>query len=229
MPRRHRSTPWSHYDTAETCGDSPQASSQTSARRSPTLRRSQDSDDRSYQSWVGIHGLPLPISCKHASHLFLPWHRADLYFFEKELQDRVAGVTFPWWDWTTSHAEGLPEAYARGQSSDRRKNPLFDSPIQPAGRRDKKETRTWREGGSGQSLPSPDQLGAVLDNSDFYTFQAQLENIHNGIHGWIGGTMNDPYVAAYDPIFWAHHAMIDRCWYSLAAPPSGGWTTDKHA
>jgi tyrosinase len=25
--------------------------------------------------------------------------------------------------------------------------------------------------------------------------------------------MGDPSVAAYDPIFWAHHGMIDRLWY----------------
>jgi Common central domain of tyrosinase len=68
-------------------------------------------DERGYQAWAGIHGLPLPVSCTHNSPLFLPWHRAYLYFFEKALQDRVAGVTLPWWNWTMRHAEGLPAAY----------------------------------------------------------------------------------------------------------------------
>ena len=44
-------------------------------------------DDRGYQYWAGIHGLPLPMYCKHGSPFFLPWHRAYLYFFEKTLQE----------------------------------------------------------------------------------------------------------------------------------------------
>jgi tyrosinase len=182
-----------------------------------------DPDDRSYQHWAGIHGLPMPISCRHASPIFLAWHRAYLYFFEKELQDRVAGVTFPWWDWTQAHAEGLPEIYSRQRTTQRRKNPLFDSPIQPVGRRSRTEDRTWREPGAGPGLPTSAKLEQVLQNPDFSTFQTQLEGIHNSVHGWVGGTMNDPYVAAYDPVFWAHHAMIDRCWYlwQLRHPGAG--------
>jgi Common central domain of tyrosinase len=53
----------------------------------------------------------------------------------------------------------------------------------------------------------------VRRNRDFFTFQNQLESIHNGIHGWVGGTMGDISTSAYDPIFWAHHCMIDRLWY----------------
>ncbi|KAF7324006.1 Photo-regulated tyrosinase [Mycena kentingensis (nom. inval.)] len=43
-----------------------------------------------------------------------------------------------------------------------------------------------------------------------------LETIHDTIHGTIGGTvgtlgdMSDPSVAAFDPIFWLHHANVDR-------------------
>jgi tyrosinase len=181
-----------------------------------------DADDRSYQSQAGIHGLPLPIYCKHSSNLFLPWHRAYLYFFEKELQDRVAGVTWPWWDWTSNHAEGLPEIY-QPRRLGRQNNPLFDSPIQAIGRRDARESRTSRQPGAAALLPTAGELEQVMRNTDYFTFQAQLEGIHSRIHGWVGGTMNDPRVAAYDPIFWAHHAMIDRCWYlwQLRNPGAG--------
>ena len=33
-------------------------------------------DERAYNHHAGIHGLPLPIYCKHGDLLFLPWHRA---------------------------------------------------------------------------------------------------------------------------------------------------------
>ncbi len=179
-------------------------------------------DDRGYQFWAGIHGLPLPSYCKHESELFLPWHRAYLYFFEKALQERVRGVTLPWWDWTANHAEGIPNAYAR-QRVDGRRNPLFDSPIQPSGRANPRQTRTVREPEPPGSLPSPPEVDAVLANPDYLTFQGQLENLHGGVHVWVGGTMGSVASAAYDPIFWAHHCMIDRLWYlwQLRHPGAG--------
>jgi len=181
-------------------------------------------DDRGYQSWAGVHGLPLPISCTHHNHLFLPWHRAYLYLFEKALQDRVAGVTLPWWDWTVEHAQGIPNAYTSAHlPQSTAANPLLDSAIQPSGRRDRSETRTWREPGRDGQLPTPAELTAVLANRDFFTFQTQLESIHDGVHVWVGGTMSDISVAAYDPLFWAHHTMIDRVWqlWQLQHPGAG--------
>jgi tyrosinase len=179
------------------------------------------SDDRGFQYWAGIHGLPLPISCVHHRELFLPWHRAYLYLFEKALQDRIPGVTVPWWNWT-NHAEGVPGPYAKGKANGR-KNPLFDSPIQPSGRAAPSQARTSRSPGSPGALPSAAEVEAVLGNRDFFTFQAQLESIHDGVHVWTGGTMGDISTAAYDPLFWAHHAMIDRLWYlwQLRHPGAG--------
>jgi tyrosinase len=181
-------------------------------------------DDRGYQAWAGVHGLPLPISCTHHNDLFLPWHRAYLYLFEKALQDRVPGVTLPWWDWTTHHAEGIPAAYSHPHTpGSGGANPLFDSPIQRSGRRDASEDRTWREPGRDGALPTPAAMEQVLRNRDFFTFQSQLESLHDGVHVWVGGTMADISVAAYDPLFWAHHAMIDRAWalWQLRHPGGG--------
>jgi tyrosinase len=178
-------------------------------------------DDRGFQYWAGIHGLPLPISCVHHRELFLPWHRAYLYLFEKALQDRVPGVTLPWWDWT-NHSEGIPDAYARRKATGK-KNSLFDSPIQPSGRAAPSQARTSRAPGSPAGLPSAQEVQAVLKNHDFFTFQTQLESIHDGVHVWTGGTMGDISTAAYDPLFWAHHCMIDRLWYlwQLRHPGAG--------
>jgi tyrosinase len=169
-------------------------------------------DDRGYQYWAGVHGLPLPVYCQHGSELFLPWHRAYLYFFEKALQDRVPGVTLPWWDWR-DHSEALPAAYARARTAEGTKNSLASSPIQPSGRRQPNEKRTWRQPGDPDWLPSAEEVAQVRRNRDYFTFQNQLESIHNGVHGFVGGTMGSVATSAYDPIFWAHHCMIDRTWY----------------
>lgn len=169
-------------------------------------------DDRGYQHWAGIHGLPLPVYCQHGSELFLPWHRAYLYFFEKALQDQVPGVTLPWWDWR-DHSEALPAAYARARTREGKANPLYSSPIQASGRRQASERRTWREPGEISWLPSGEAVGRARRNRDYFTFQSQLESLHNGVHGYVGGTMGSVATSAYDPIFWTHHCMIDRIWY----------------
>jgi tyrosinase len=133
----------------------------------------------------------------------------------------VPGVTLPWWDWT-NHAQGVPGPYAKRKANGR-KNPLFDSPIQPSGRTAPSQARTRRAPGDPDELPSATQVDAVLGNRDFFTFQTQLESIHDGIHVWVGGTMGEIATSAYDPLFWAHHCMIDRLWYlwQLRHPGAG--------
>ena len=87
------------------------------------------SDDRGYQHWAGIHGLPLPMYCQHGgagpqgARLFLPWHRAYLYLLEQQLRDLVhasaPAFALPWWDWTStrSHTDGLPSGYAASRAA----------------------------------------------------------------------------------------------------------------
>jgi len=71
-----------------------------------------------------------------------------------------------------------------------------------------------------------------------------LEDIHNNIHNWTGGEnaghMGMIPVAAFDPIFWMHHANVDRqfaIWQTLnptlwfdspdqqLTDPDGNWST----
>lgn len=52
-------------------------------------------DWRSYNNMALIH----QNHCQHGWERFLPWHRIYLYEFEQALQDRVPGITLPYWDW----------------------------------------------------------------------------------------------------------------------------------
>ena len=36
---------------------------------------------------------------------------------------------------------------------------------------------------------------------------------HDRVHGYVGGSMGQVPTAAFDPIFWSHHSMVDRIWY----------------
>jgi len=191
-------------------------------------------DDRGYNYYAGIHGLPgragpSGIYCMHDLRLWLPWHRAYLYLFELALRDQVRGASLPWWNWAAplSHRSGIPETYTR-RNVDGQQNPLFSAPISEAAQRDAREQgfqnvpqETFRNPDPPDQLPDTDwavrnenllPLEDLLKVGDFRDFSEKLREIHDYIHGWTGGTMAQIEFAAYDPIFWAHHTMIDRIW-----------------
>jgi tyrosinase len=170
-------------------------------------------DDRGFAHWAGIHGLPLPMYCQHGTRLFLPWHRAYLYFFELALRDLVPEAALVWWDWTSagSHANGLPAAYAQANANGG-PNPLYKTTVPPVARQNNQPHETSRAAGAPADLPTAADVEAVLSLPDFLDFQGQLEQIHNAVHVWVGGTMGEIPWAAYDPVFFAHHTMIDRLW-----------------
>ncbi|KAK6535026.1 hypothetical protein TWF281_006324 [Arthrobotrys megalospora] len=59
--------------------------------------------------------------------------------------------------------------------------------------------------------------------------EVSLESVHNTVHNYSGGVgqMGDVPVAAFDPIFWFHHANIDR-WYAMweKLNPGAWWTKE---
>ena len=63
------------------------------------------------------------------------------------------------------------------------------------------------------SFQVKDDVDRIFALSDFGDFNDGLEDIHDQIHGWTGGTMGRVATAAFDPIFWSHHCMIDRIWW----------------
>ncbi|MEU4560113.1 tyrosinase family protein [Actinoplanes sp. NPDC023936] len=194
-------------------------------------------DERGYGYFAGLHGLPLPNECPHNRPLFLPWHRAYLYLFERALQDLEPGADLPWWDWTTarSHREGLPAAYRRDPGRINR-NPLStgpvtlsaadlerfrDEPINQGALSDGPAPWTLRDPDNPDELPRAATIRRALDAPTFGDFTSLVEGMHNSVHGWVGGAMTLISVAAYDPIFWTHHAMIDRVWYLWQIGPRG--------
>jgi tyrosinase len=187
------------------------------------------SDDRGYQRFAGIHGLPLPVYCQHSTdegfaQLFLPWHRAYLYFFERALRDVVPSVAHPWWDWTrpSPQNKGIPAAYADQDDADGNPNPLSRAQIGDEAMRQARRAGidlpnvTRRQPGlPGTRLPRKEQVDALINERDFWTFSNKIEDLHGRVHVYVGGQaghMTQIALAAYDPIFWAHHTMIDRIW-----------------
>jgi tyrosinase len=191
-------------------------------------------DNRGFVYFAGLHGLPSQ-DCQHSNPLFLPWHRAYLYILEMALRDIDASIALPWWDWTSddSHRIGLPAAYTDTSVT----NPLLAGETGlPQRTLDMIQTqlpdvldfsvsppRTVRAPGDPAELPTAGIIEQILGASTFDDFSSQLEDQHNQVHGWCGGTMSIVPIAAFDPVFFAHHTMIDRLWYlwQLRNPNAG--------
>ncbi len=182
-------------------------------------------DERGYQWVAGIHGgFGGAAFCQHNNNNFVTWHRPYLLDVELKLRARIAEFAdratadewrLPYWDWADPGAQGIPAAFTDETYEDDGEtlpNPLFSQPYQlPVAVAVATPTdRTWRDPGSAEQLQSIGALVApALKEPDFRDFRVALENPHNLIHGWAGGFMAT-YRSAFDPLFWCHHANVDR-------------------
>ncbi|HET6806888.1 MAG TPA: tyrosinase family protein [Frateuria sp.] len=149
--------------------------------------------------WVDVH----KNFCPHGRTYFLAWHRGFLYRFEEMLRE-VSGVNemvLPYWDYYT-HPQVPPQFLDTS-------SPLW---------------RKQRTGDDVSGALSMDPFADTVTNFQRGTsnaFETLLETApHNPVHNLIGGAMGDVAISPRDPLFWVHHANIDRLW--LAWFDAGG-------
>ncbi|AWN49773.1 tyrosinase [Methylobacterium terrae] len=176
--------------------------------------------------------------CQHQTWYFLPWHRGYLWAFETVVRDAVVSLggpadwTLPYWNYFAKGQSALPPAFAsRNWTGGDGDNPLFvPQRYGPAG--DGKvfipldqvnllalnDREFTGEAGGG----SPGFGGVDTGFSHGGSVNGGVESQpHNIVHVLIGGVlrgtrqpglMSVPSTAGLDPIFWLHHANIDRLW-----------------
>jgi tyrosinase len=174
------------------------------------------SDPRNWIRFADIHRN----FCPHGNWYFLPWHRAYILSFERIVRELSGKPDFalPYWNWTADRQ--FPAAFAAG---DRNSNPLNHP----------------RPGLAGGLRMTDDMVGGqvmsrIMRSPDFEAFgntrpagqdrataawqrrpgsATELEfNPHNSVHNAIGGNMAMIPLASRDPIFFLHHANVDRLW-----------------
>jgi tyrosinase len=174
----------------------------------------------------------------HKGPAFHPWHRYYLYKFELELQKQVPGVTLPYWNWAADAANPQNSAiwasdflggngdpadgylvktgpFAVGQWT------IIDENGNPAGglRR--------QFGQSSPTVPSLTEVSTAVnevpydrslwDQSSSSSHRNRLEGwlnspqLHNKVHRWVGQSMLS-MASPNDPVFFLHHANVDRLW-----------------
>jgi tyrosinase len=172
------------------------------------------SDNRGWIYWAEIHGFPQYLCWHHGRlgsdqmpyDLFLPWHRAYLLYFEHTIRDQNANATLPYWDWTSngSHQNGIPNSYQATAG-------LSSGPMPAIQRHHARPTQ--RNPDDPAALPTQDDVNKLIALDQFLDFSTQVQDVHDNVHGWVGGDMGVIATSAFDPIFWSHHCMIDRIWY----------------
>jgi tyrosinase len=186
--------------------------------------------------WNSVGG-----NAAHRGPAFLPWHRALLREFEKSLQatagwpDPTLGL--PYWDWGSDSILNDPTTApvwsVVGPATP--PGPVTQGPFAQT------SWHTWPQkkalertvGIIWKTLPSQQDVANLIQVSTydrapwnstsampsmrnflegFVNPNGSLPVLHNRAHGYVGGDMLQVPIAPNDPIFFLHHANVDRIW-----------------
>jgi len=141
---------------------------------------------------------------------FLPWHRLMLHQFEGVIREVLHDETFtlPYWNPVTGNDADLvlPAVFRVPGTT------LYNGTRWP-----------WVNGGERIDILYRDWLSLDALNEDFYIdsptgshgFNPKLDtNPHFLTHLAVGGDMSDFATVGGDPLFYLHHANLDRIWES---------------
>jgi len=180
---------------------SPQYNQLLSAIR--TMQANTDSNDSSsWLYWSNIHR----DNCPHSVAYFLAWHRGYLYHFERKIQELSGNSSFrlPYWDYYAD--PNMPTEFTSNTAN----NPLY-----VAG-------RTNTNVRAALSLHSFENRYVNFPTGAANAFEPEIERLpHNQVHNIIGAPWMLDLDSPRDPIFWVHHANIDRLWSAWVAAGNG--------
>jgi tyrosinase len=178
------------------------------------------SDPNSFATLASFHGGPPITYCAHGAPGFFTWHRAYLMAFENALRTVGCHVTLPYWNWSSGPTTGVPAACRDATYVNRNgatvANPLYSGPRPAGGQTTRRATIDTT---AFDDLATSAQ--AAMTAADFNSFQNQVNGVHGSVHVRTGGDMGSVPTAAYDPIFFLHHANIDRLWADWQAAHPG--------
>jgi tyrosinase len=180
--------------------------------------------------------------CQHQSWYFPPWHRGYLVALEAQVRAAVINLggpstwALPYWNYLGPGDEfNIPPAFTQQNLPDSSPNPLFVTarygpnndgnifvPVAPNGPVNQDCMSNDLYTGTDANTPPPGFGGPPTGFWHGGGTSGNLENNpHNLVHVFVGGNspdgqtsglMSDPGLAALDPIFYLHHANIDRMW-----------------
>jgi hypothetical protein len=146
-----------------------------------------------YQAWLHQYYC-YGVASIHNTARFLPWHRAFLYMHERLLQAELGDRNFrlPVWDWENDGH--IPRVYNELPT-------ISDLPC-----------HCTRRNGIDKVGRSDLQSWLVSTSFEDFARHRSTYGVHADVHLGLGGYMGKLGTAAADPVFYAHHANVDRYW-----------------
>ncbi|HED34002.1 MAG TPA: tyrosinase family protein [Gammaproteobacteria bacterium] len=135
---------------------------------------------------------------------FLAWHRIYLKRFEAALREYDKSVYIPYWKWTDG---GVPDWMKAFMPT------IKDVIAQPEKKPAKKTTVTTKRNNINTPFITQSDIDDIIKkNTTYATFTKALEDgPHNKGHRILGSLMSTA-ISPADPMFWLHHANVDRIW-----------------
>jgi tyrosinase-like protein/polyphenol oxidase-like protein len=180
---------------------------------------------------VGAIGA-LQDQCQHRQFFFFSWHRMFIYFFERILRSASGdpNLTLPYWNYTDDPSQGvLPEPFRLPADAT---NSLYNatrSNVYNAGAALPPADVSYSAGFSllnftTPTLGTPSFGGRTVAGPAHFPATGGTGRIeqspHNNVHNDVSGEMATGE-SPRDPIFWLHHANIDRLWKKWIALGGG--------
>lgn len=170
--------------------------------------------------------------CQHSTWFFLPWHRMYLSCFERIVAATVVSLggpddwALPYWNYSddsSANARRIPAAFREAQTPDGVPNPLRVTSRNPGVNNgaivaddDEVDIETCLSERSFVAQPAGGNPGfggpRTLFNHGGGAVGFLERTPHGDVHVAVGGWMGRFNTAGLDPLFWLHHANIDRLW-----------------
>lgn len=195
------------------------------------MKRRDPADPTSWWYQAKMHAVDsgtaaaLQDQCQHRQFLFFSWHRMYLYYFERILRKASGDPQFaqPYWNYTDDTAQAaIPEPYRL--PADETSNALYNGSRQqiyndgtPLPAADVSYTSAWNQTSFTTTLQGVPSFGGRTVTSSMHfpipsPGSGEIERSpHNNVHNDISGDMASGE-SPRDPVFWLHHANIDRLW-----------------
>ena len=127
--------------------------------------------------------------------------------FEKALHRYHPDVCVPYWNWADADQQDFP-SWLNG--------------VLPTVNTSGGPITVTRSPGSPSNLSSiASSIPGAMSQTNYNNFSSIVNGVHGSVHIWVGGTMSSPHTSPADPVFWLHHANLDRLWWQWFNSPQG--------
>lgn len=152
---------------------------------------------------------------------FTSFHRFYILHWELLLKNTDPGYEYlclPYWDWRSDPVHGASAPSAISDPN------FWEYSFLPSANFTSWGVTRTTPYPPGNTLPSAGAVSGIMPTTTFPpptnpNFSQALEGVHGGGHTYVNGTMASSS-APLDPVFYLHHAMVDKIWADWADQPS---------